>query len=322
MTKPKEPTSDLPSELDRDRLARLLDSMDYIERNLQEVIDLDEAARRACLSRFRYQRVFAKATGMTPGEYFRSRRLSQAAEDLLNSRRSIESVSIHWGYDNFSAFSRAFKQQFGKSPSGFRNEGLIRNHNDLIQPMHEDVLKHWNLGGVQNIPSLGHLPSRTLVGPTFINRYEQTLDYWVKLVRHLHEKHCHSLLYSPPTLWLLQHGNALTVQHKTNLSLLGIEKHLLREIPADWVEVKIPSGIYSAFEHRGRGQELFNYTARFIWERWWKIHDKNPFDWVLCRIDDGVLEKKDYIQSGALYLPENELRNALLPWNTWDFFED
>lgn len=319
MAHPKETFDPLPAEIDKDRLARLLDSLEYIESNLQTDIDLDEAARRACLSRFRFQRVFAKATGLTPGEYFRSRRLSEAAEDLLNSSKSIESLSMHWGYDNFSAFSRAFKHQFGKSPSQFRQEALIHNHIDHISPMDEDLLKHWNLGGVMNIPEITTQTSMTLVGPTFSNGYEQTLEKWVSEVRQVHLNHRQSLLFQEPVLWLVQHGNAQTVQARTNLSLLGIEKHLLREIPSHWVEVNIPSGIYSRFEHRGHSQELFNYTARFIWERWWKTHDKNPFDWVLCRIDSGLLDHSAFIGSGALYLPETSLRSALLPWEIWDF---
>lgn len=306
----------LGNEIDSDRLARILDSLDYIEKNLRTDINLDEAARRACLSRFRFQRVFAQVTGMTPGEYLRSRRLSQAAEDLLNSQKSIEYLSSYWGYENFSSFTRAFGQMYGQSPRLFRNSSMP-NLRDGVSPLSEDLLRHWNLGGVMNTPILKSLSRIHLIGPAFSNRYEDTLSHHVNEVLAIHQENRANLIYSPPTLWLLQHGNEETIQHRTNLAMLAVQRHEMCNIPKNWLSVTIPSGSYRVFEHRGSSQELFNYTARFIWERWWRNHDKSPFDWVLCRIDSGLLGQNNFIESGALYLPENQLRSALLPWETW-----
>lgn len=47
-------------------------------------------------------------------------RLQLAAESLLTSARSVESIAKGAGYESASAFSRAFRQAFGKPPTAWR----------------------------------------------------------------------------------------------------------------------------------------------------------------------------------------------------------
>ena len=55
-------------------------SIDYIEQNLSNELDIVEAARKAALSPFYYQRIFGAMCGMTVGEYIRARRMTLAAQ--------------------------------------------------------------------------------------------------------------------------------------------------------------------------------------------------------------------------------------------------
>lgn len=49
-------------------------AIDYVENNLTGEICYDEAAKRACMSVFHFQRVFGLLCGMTMGDYIRARR--------------------------------------------------------------------------------------------------------------------------------------------------------------------------------------------------------------------------------------------------------
>ncbi len=60
-------------------------SIDYMERNLTEVLDVEEIACKAALSPFYYQRIFGALCGMTVAEYIRARRMTLAAQELAGS---------------------------------------------------------------------------------------------------------------------------------------------------------------------------------------------------------------------------------------------
>lgn len=64
------------------------------------------------------QRRFAKATGMTLGDWRRQARLLNALERLALGERVLD-VALDCGYSSPSAFSAMFKRQFGIAPSSF-----------------------------------------------------------------------------------------------------------------------------------------------------------------------------------------------------------
>ena len=53
-------------------------AIDYVEENITEEIDFEEAAKRAYSSSFHFQRVFGILCGFPLGDYIRMRRLSLA----------------------------------------------------------------------------------------------------------------------------------------------------------------------------------------------------------------------------------------------------
>ena len=98
-------------------------SMDYIEANLTEDLQIDGIAAVAGLSPFYYQRIFGDLCGMTVGEYIRSRRMSLAAQDLARTEEKIIGIALKYGYDSPDSFARAFQRFHGISPSDAREPG-------------------------------------------------------------------------------------------------------------------------------------------------------------------------------------------------------
>jgi len=106
-----------------DMLKQLNAAIAYIESNLCAEIDLDEAARLACVTTDSFLRFFSYMTGMTLTEYIRRRRLTLAAQDLHGSDKPVVDVAVQYGYDSAAAFSRAFVRQHGITPSAYRKNG-------------------------------------------------------------------------------------------------------------------------------------------------------------------------------------------------------
>ena len=65
------------------------ESIDFIENNLTEVLDIEEIAGKTDVSSFYYQRIFGALCGMTVGEYIRGRRMTLAAQELVSSGKKV-----------------------------------------------------------------------------------------------------------------------------------------------------------------------------------------------------------------------------------------
>ncbi|MDM5317365.1 AraC family transcriptional regulator [Fictibacillus sp. b24] len=96
-------------------------TLDYIEENLNERITLEGLAELACFSPFHYHRVFQFLVGESVMEYVRKRRLSHAAQRLLQSEEKVIDIAFDLGFQYHESFNRAFKKHYGRSPREYRS---------------------------------------------------------------------------------------------------------------------------------------------------------------------------------------------------------
>lgn len=105
-------------------------AIQYIEDNLTTDISVDEISGQAYTSSSHFQLVFHVVMGMTVGEYIRNRRMSLAAQDLLQPANKIMDVAMRYQYDTQESFSKAFTRFHGVPPSKVRR-GRIRMFHPL-----------------------------------------------------------------------------------------------------------------------------------------------------------------------------------------------
>ncbi len=101
----------------KERMARVLA---YIQQQLDAPLALEDLAERARISPFHFHHVFTGMMGETPMGHVRRLRLERAALRLKEGRRPVIDIALEAGYETHEAFSRAFKNAFGVSPSQFR----------------------------------------------------------------------------------------------------------------------------------------------------------------------------------------------------------
>lgn len=99
-------------------------TLDHIEANLAETIEIDELAKVAALSPFYYQRLFTRLVKSSVREYIKLRRLAVAATYLQEQQRRIIDVALEVGFNNPISFSRSFKEVYGISPSHYQKQLL------------------------------------------------------------------------------------------------------------------------------------------------------------------------------------------------------
>ncbi len=83
-------------------------------------LGVDEAAARLYVSRSKLCAVFKAETGEGLAAYARRRRIERARELLTDETLSVAQVAARLGYQRQSAFSQAFKQASGVSPTQWR----------------------------------------------------------------------------------------------------------------------------------------------------------------------------------------------------------
>lgn len=94
---------------------------DYIERHLAEVLDVEQLSRVAHFSKFHFHRQFSLYAGIGISAYVRQVRLRHASFRLVfRKHERITDIALDVGFESPEAFSRAFRQAYGQSPSQFR----------------------------------------------------------------------------------------------------------------------------------------------------------------------------------------------------------
>jgi AraC family transcriptional regulator len=92
----------------------------YIRDNISQPLNREVLAAVAGFSVPHFHRIFTAQKGENIAAYVRRIRLQRAGWKLRMGAVDITEVALAAGYDTHAAFSKAFKQQFGFSPSDFR----------------------------------------------------------------------------------------------------------------------------------------------------------------------------------------------------------
>jgi AraC family transcriptional regulator len=100
----------------RERLNRVLV---HIQENIDRPLSLAPLAAVANFSPFHFHRIFSAYIGESLHEHIRRVRLEKAAQKLSLSPGPITEIALAAGYETPAAFTKAFKQFFGKNPTEF-----------------------------------------------------------------------------------------------------------------------------------------------------------------------------------------------------------
>lgn len=99
---------------------RLSRALVRIHRDFAADIGLEDLASDAALSRSVFAQRFRDVAGMAPIAYLTKWRMLTAGDLLTSSSLTIAHVSEKVGYASDIAFTRAFKREFGVTPSAYR----------------------------------------------------------------------------------------------------------------------------------------------------------------------------------------------------------
>ena len=105
------------------------ETLNYIERNINKNITLDDASNYVNLSPHYLSKIFKKETGVNFITYLTDRRIEIAKEMLEDENIPISNIAIELSYSKSNYFSKVFKKKVGITPSEYRESHLNKSEN-------------------------------------------------------------------------------------------------------------------------------------------------------------------------------------------------
>ena len=97
-------------------------AIDFMKKNVTEVLTVEEIAASASLSISHFTYLFKTKTGFSPIEYFNHLKIQQACQYLLFTNRRVREISYELGIDDPYYFTRMFTKVMGMSPKTYREK--------------------------------------------------------------------------------------------------------------------------------------------------------------------------------------------------------
>lgn len=97
---------------------RIARSIKWLGTHFQQPLRIEELAEHVGMSTSSFHRTFKEVTAMSPLQYQKTLRLSEAQRLMLTQKMDAARAAFEVGYVSPSQFSREYRRQFGTSPSG------------------------------------------------------------------------------------------------------------------------------------------------------------------------------------------------------------
>ena len=157
----------------------IVDEIDRcIKNGNSEALTLTFLARRLGYSEFHTTRRFREISGMQFRDYLRRRRLAFALLAVRDSQRSILDIALDHGFSSHAAFTRAFKDAYGMTPSEYRKSPKPVVLRTKINPFDRYFLGLGEIGRLSQLRCKGLLCNHPAHKFLHIKNYESH-GYWI-----------------------------------------------------------------------------------------------------------------------------------------------
>ncbi len=144
----------------------------YVQLNLNSDLSLDALSKYTGYSEYHLHRILKRSIGEPIGQYIKRKRLENAAMMLGVTNYSVSKVSELSGYDDYTAFSRAFTQIMGTSVKAYKKNSDTRKLLEYNLPFEIDF--KYQIKTIENFKLISY--------PTFCDYFSREFyDIWQNL---------------------------------------------------------------------------------------------------------------------------------------------
>ena len=267
-----------------DWIRTINNAIEYMEDHLTDEITLADIARHINLSAFHFQRAFSLLTEMSPAEYLRKRRLSQAGADLIGGDEKVIDVAMKYCYDSPESFAKAFTRFHGVSPMQVKKGSSIQFMNRFTVRI-------------------------TIEGGCIM---EYNIEKWeaMDLLMHAEEFHAETSEAEIPKFWDTYYANAeyrkipgylgLCAQQKTDGDEfrygIGCKASDVEGVPEGFEVIHIPEYTWAVFKCVGPVPGAIQTMWEKIYKEWLPVSDYELIpDYDIENYLPGDPSSRDYV---------------------------
>lgn len=177
--------------IENEYIQRINQAVDFIHKNLDRNLTVEEIADFCCFSRFYFSRMFKAVVGESVYSFIKRKKLENGAF-LLRTRTNltVTDIALQNGYTS-SNFASAFKEFFGVSATEYR-----RSRDNTEKEPHSSIVKHiQELKKREDVFELINAKMQirrfdrmNLLYDRFIGNYSDLSDFWEKFCTAAEEK--------------------------------------------------------------------------------------------------------------------------------------
>lgn len=283
----------------------------FIEEHIKENITIKDVANQLGYSVYHFCRVFSLCKGMSVMEYIRERRLSLAAIELFKGRKIID-ISLEYGFETHSGFTKAFRKFFGYSPTQY----IVR------MAGYDDAKTTFEIGGYIMDPFIvkkaafkvaGYGIKTNITGGTYT---KDIASFW----SNYNGENLESKMYK--ILNPAKHGEVgLCVplsEDGNTIYLLGVIVDDFSKVEENMLTVEVPEAEYAVFttppidttneKEQKEFAKIIAGTWKYIFEDWFKdsgyVYDESKLDFEFY--DERCHHRQDTVMD--IYVPIKKVK--------------
>ncbi|MEZ7890621.1 MAG: AraC family transcriptional regulator [Candidatus Wallbacteria bacterium] len=244
------------------------ESVEFIERNLENDLQPKDIAEHIGFSYYHFHRIFKAMLGNSVMEYVRKRRLTCAAHRLISSNERIIDTAVNYHFQSHENFTKAFKKMFGINPAECRRE----NYNLTFFEMPEVSVNRLReiSGNITMKPQIVTRGSFKLAGmrcqselknniiPEFFTKFQASSK---EIKNQVNENAfyllCECLCFNSPD----------SVSETKFVGFMSREVSEINNLPAGITSKTLPAQKYAVFMHTGEAGKL-SLTYDYIYKTW------------------------------------------------------
>jgi len=125
------------------QIQQVIDEIDIcIKRRDSEEVTLKYIADKLGYSEFHLSRKFSEISGMQFRDYLRGRKLAFALKDVRDTDAGILDIALEYGFSSHEAFTRAFREAYGVTPSDYRRKPVPVALRTILRPFDCYIAAH------------------------------------------------------------------------------------------------------------------------------------------------------------------------------------